>query len=89
MIIHLLPEIDRAIWNKAGDHEKEKNGGAGRGRHHNTAKVPNEVILAMRRMHEVERASLREVQRAFPSYRERYVRNVLEYVIRANLRVAA
>ena len=85
MIIHLLPEIDLRIWKKVGNHDAAKKGQ--QGRHHNAARIPDETILAMRRMHEIERAPLKAVQAAYPWINANYVRNVLNYIARANLRV--
>lgn len=84
-IIHTLPEIDAPAWKKVGNHDKPKRGVPGR--HHNNIKVPPETILAMRRMHEIEGKSLRQVQLAHPELQAGYVRSVIEYRIRGNLRV--
>lgn len=85
---HLLPSIDPVLWKKAGDHEAKQHGrGKGTGRHHNNATIPAETILAMRRMHEIERKTHQQVQRAFPDLQAEYVRRVLDYELRANLRV--
>jgi hypothetical protein len=45
--------------------------------------VPDADIIAMRRMHQVDRKAMHLVQRAFPQYSAGYVRNVLQYVVRA------
>lgn len=84
-IIHILPEIDKAIWDKDTAIAKKKRG---QGRHHNTAVVPAETILAMRRLHEVERLTMQEVERAYPQFSCHYVRDVLGYIVRANLQIS-
>lgn len=85
MIIHLLPEIEKPIWNKVGDHKKSGLKKEKQGRHHNNCKVSDDVILSMRRMHEVDRKSMAQVGRAYPQFSEDYVRSVLNYIIRCNL----
>lgn len=84
-IIHILPEIDKAVWSKQNGSAKKK---LGQGRHHNTATVPAETILAMRRMHEVDRLTMQEVERAYPQFSCHYVRDVLGYIVRANLQIS-
>jgi hypothetical protein len=86
-IIHLLPGIDQTIWNKAGDLGHQPKQKRKRGQHHNRAVVPDAVILEMRRMHEIERKTSLQVCSSFPQFTERYVRSVLGYLVRANLRV--
>ena len=44
--------------------------------------VPDSEILAMRRMHQIERKTAKEVIAAFPQYHWHYVREVLAYTIR-------
>lgn len=78
-IIHILPEISKGIWDKAK--AKPKLGGR-KGK----CMVPAETILAMRRMHEIENKSYRQVANAYGmSYR--YTLNVLQYIVRADLRL--
>lgn len=80
-VIHLLPTIDRAIWNKVDKGAKPLPGRRGK------CTVPAETILAMRRAHEIERKTIQQVKDQFPQYSNEYVRSVLSYLIRANLRV--
>lgn len=87
MIIHRFPEIDRAIWKKAGDLDAPIVRKNGQGRHHNNHKVPDETVLAIRRMHEIDRKPLHIVMRAYPELSETYLRSLLSYQLRANLRV--
>lgn len=47
--------------------------------------VPNEVIVEMRRLHEVERLTVKQVQDRYPEYSTNYVKNVLQYIVRAKL----
>lgn len=87
-IVHRFPPIDVAIWNHVGDldaNRKEKAQGVGRG-HHNI-KIPDEVILAMRQMHEIDRKTIRQVEESYPHVSINYVRRVLGYELRANLKV--
>ena len=89
-VIHLLPPIEDAIW-KAADappRPKRKPGkhGSARGPQPAKNRVPDEIIIAMRRMHEKEGKSYRQVEAAYPYMRARYVRDVLEYIIRRTLR---
>lgn len=48
--------------------------------------IPNEVVLEMRRMYEKENKSYREVCQKFPELDPQYVRRILEYVLRSNLK---
>lgn len=84
MIIHLLPKINAK---NAGAESKKKVKGKGSGRHHNNAKIPAETILEMRRMYELQGKAPRVIQAAFPHLGIEYVRQVLNYTIRGNLRV--
>lgn len=86
-IIHLLPELERTIWNKAGDLGSRAKPKRKPGQHHNGAVVPDAVILEMRRLHEIERKTMLEVCAVYPQFSQRYVRDVLGYILRANLRV--
>lgn len=45
--------------------------------------IPDADILAMRRMYQVERKTLRQVQRAFADVCPRYIARVLVYEVRA------
>lgn len=83
-IIHLLPEIDKSVWKKGGTAKKKRLAGKS---HHNNAKIPDETILAMRRMYEIEGKPMRAVAAAFPEVSECYVKSILLYVCRINLRV--
>ena len=48
-------------------------------------KYPDEVILQMRKMHEVERKSVIEVINSYPEINPQYVRNILDYTSRSKL----
>lgn len=50
--------------------------------------VPDAHILDMRRKHEVDGLTHRQVMEAYPQYSEKYVRAVLNYILRAHLRVS-
>lgn len=50
-------------------------------------KVPDEIILDMRRKHEIERMPHWQVMDAYPQYPKEYVRRVLNYILRAHLRL--
>lgn len=49
-------------------------------------KVPDEIVLAMRRMHEVERKPFKDVFAAFPQYTKNYIVAILSYTLRAHLK---
>lgn len=50
-------------------------------------KVPDETILAMRRLYELESHSYAEVHALFPQFSILYIRAILGYQYRAHLRV--
>lgn len=50
-----------------------------------TIKIPDEAILKMRTLHEVDRLPLKAVQAMFPEIQDNYLRKVLNYEIRSNL----
>lgn len=56
-------------------------------RSNSRSKVPDEHVLDMRRKHELESYSQRQVERAYPQYSESYIRNILAYTYRTHLRV--
>lgn len=86
MIIHRFPAIDQAIWNKAGDLDAPIEKKLEQGRHHHVT-IPDATILEMRRLHEIERKTIQQVQKMYPDINGDYVRNVLSYIVRTNLRV--
>lgn len=91
-IAHRFPTIDKAIWNKAGDldkpiaNAKRARRGAVRGETRST-KIPDEIVLEIRRLHEIERWALKRLLGAFPQYSRTWICRVLGYELRANLRV--
>lgn len=82
-ICRTLPEIICSGWNA----KKKKKEGRDRyiGR---WAKYPDEDILTMRRQSEINRKTFQEICGNFPTYQKKYIREVLEYTIRAHLRVS-
>lgn len=89
-IVHILPEIDGAIWKaldaKPAVKPKQKRQGAERGPQPMNNKVSDDVVRAMRRMHEIDRKTIRQVAQAFPGYSSQYVRRILGYEIRCTLK---
>lgn len=78
-IIYHMPQLN--IRDTAqGKHTRERKGPA--------CKVPDADVAAIRYLHEVQRKTIAQVCRAFPHYQERYVRQVLHYVIRAKVKPA-
>lgn len=49
-------------------------------------KYPDELVLAIRTAHEIDRKSTRQVERMFPQVSKQYIYNVLNYTIRASIR---
>lgn len=49
-------------------------------------KYPDELVLAIRTAHEIDRKSTRQVELMFPQVPKHYVYKVLEYTIRATIR---
>ncbi len=77
-IIHILPQID--CW-KGDTAPAQKKGRKGK------CTVPDVEVLDMRYRHEILRQPLFIVEKAYPQYSAHYVRDVIEYKIRAHLRV--
>lgn len=50
------------------------------------AKISNEIILAIRTMHEVDRKPIKEVIQAYPDITENYIRRILQYELRAYIK---
>ncbi len=50
-------------------------------------KVPDETILAIRRMSEIERRPLDVILEMYPQLSRHYLRSVLGYMIRCDLRI--
>lgn len=47
--------------------------------------IPDEVVLAIRTMHEIDRKTYTQVIAAYPQYSKHYVRSILNYELRAHL----
>jgi len=73
--------LPKCLYNAPPEPKVEKKEPARKGK----AKYPDEDILQMRRMHEVEGKSLKDVAAYFPELQEQYVRNVLNYTVRSKL----
>lgn len=86
MIIHLLPEISCAKNAPATKKKRRKKTVAGQAGQGNV-KISSEVVLGIRRMAEIERKTLRQIEKEFPMLSNKYIVSVIEYTIRANLKV--
>lgn len=91
MIIHLLPEIDKSVWDGAGaapvrKPTKKPGRGGLRGPQPNNVTVPDSVVLAMRRMSEIDRKTTAQVIAAYPEFSTGYVRKILGYILRSTLK---
>ena len=69
----------------AGVHMLERRSGKER-RNNAPIKVPDEVVIEMRRLHEKDRRTHLQVHAAYPQYSKEYVRSILGYIIRAHLK---
>lgn len=69
----------RINTHKRGTHRRDRKSGG-------PIRVPDADVLAMRYMHEVERKAFHLVARAFPQCSENYVRQVLQYSVRAGVK---
>lgn len=93
-IAHRLPMIDKAIWDKVGDldapitKKKHARCGTERGDVRST-NIPDDVVLEIRRLHEKDRWTYKQLLEHFPQYSRTWMRSVLDYDLRANLKVAA
>lgn len=88
MIVHRLPEIDKAIWKKAGDLNSPvatRKGQRGRASH---ATIPDTVVAEIRFMHECGRKSTNQVCAMYPQYSKTWIRNVLDYVLRPTVKAS-
>lgn len=61
---------------------KGKEERRGRTTHH---VIPDEVVLAIRTMHEIDRKTYNQVIAAYSQYSKHYIRSILNYELRAHL----
>lgn len=50
-------------------------------------KYPDELVLAIRTAHEIDRKSRKQIERMYPDLSSAYIYDILNYTIRAKLRV--
>ena len=65
---------------------KKDSGIDQRGRQSKTT-VPDAVILEIRTRHEIERLTTNQIYAAYPEYSKHYLRQIMEYTLRAKLTV--
>jgi hypothetical protein len=62
----------------------KKNKTESRG-HYSKPTVPDEVILEMRRKHEIDRIPTTKIMELYPQHSKKYIRDILGYILRAHL----
>lgn len=50
-------------------------------------KIPDETVLALRRRSEIDRVPLQGIVKEYPELDPTYIRRILEYAVRTNLRL--
>ena len=78
---YLMPRLPKSLYYASPDpkpEKKEKKVGR-------AIKIPDEVIIKMRTMYQKEGSPMKDVIAAYPDINANYVRNILNYMVRANL----
>ena len=78
-VVYVLPKLEIRDNTKTKIRKHRQKYGAGAGK----CTVTDEEVLAMRRMHQIDRMTIQQVARRFSQFTENYVRSILDYSIRA------